>query len=79
VVVGGWVFIHTLTGSESMICVRVLATGTGRDWNGSPVQQTPVTAGVQGLPEKAPCTPLPEQMFVVPAIMESTAASIKIE
>jgi len=36
----------------------MLAAGAGSDWNGSPVQQTPVTAGVQGLPEKAPCTPL---------------------
>jgi hypothetical protein len=34
-----------------------------------------VTVGVQGLPEKAPCTPLPEQEFEATTITESPAAS----
>jgi hypothetical protein len=56
----------------------MLATGTGSVWSGSLTQQTPVTAGVQGLPEKAPCTPLPEPVFDVTAITESATASQKI-
>jgi len=43
------------------------------------LQQTPVTAGLQGLPKKAPCKPLPEQVFDVPAITENAAASQKVK
>jgi hypothetical protein len=53
----------------------MLAAGTGSDWSGSLAQQTPVTGGLQGLPKKAPCKPLPEQAFDVTAITESAAAS----
>jgi hypothetical protein len=34
-----------------------------------------VTVGVQRLPEKAPCTPLPEQEFTATTKTESPAAS----
>jgi len=38
---------------------------SGKDCSGSLMLQTSVTAVVQGQPEKAPCTTLPEQEFAV--------------